>query len=109
KLRSPFVNVYVLILTLNEEVNLPRALECLGWCSDIVVVDSGSTDSTLDIAREAGCRIYEHPFENWASQGDWAMKKVEYKHPWVYYMDADEILPPELITEIEQATSQNDE
>ena len=58
----------VVILTLNEEANLPVALASLrGLNPEIFVVDSGSTDRTLEIARAAGCRVVEHPFENYAA------------------------------------------
>jgi len=97
-----------MILTLDEEANLPKALGCLGWCDDIVVVDSGSKDRTVEIAHAAGARVVFHPFTDWASQGNWALTNVTYKHPWVYYMDADEWLPEDLVKEILEVTRQDD-
>ena len=72
----------VIILTLNEEVNLPLALASLrGLDAEIFVVDSGSTDHTLAIARAAGCHVVEHPFENYALQRNWAFDQLPITHP----------------------------
>ena len=59
-------NVSILILTYNEEANLPACLESVRWSDDIHVVDSGSTDRTLELARAAGAHLYSHPFENFS-------------------------------------------
>jgi glycosyltransferase involved in cell wall biosynthesis len=95
----------VAILTLDEEQNLPRLLATLGWCDDIVVIDSGSRDATVEIARSAGARVVERRLDTWDAQGNFMLHEVEYRHPWLYYSDADEELPPDLIAEIADVTS----
>jgi glycosyltransferase involved in cell wall biosynthesis len=92
--------VSVLILTLDEEVNLPRCLASVAWCDDIVVLDSGSTDRTVEIARAAGARVIHRPFDDWSSHQNWAAREIPFKHPWVYYSDADEVVTPELRDEL---------
>lgn len=94
--------ISVLILTLNEEDNLPACLSSVKWCDDVVVLDSLSTDRTVDIAKEQGARVIQRPFDNWASHQNWALESIQYKYPWVYYSDADEIVTPELGEEIRQ-------
>lgn len=95
----------VLILTLNEEANLPRCLESVRWCDDIVVLDSFSTDKTVEIAKAAGARVIQRKFDNWASHQNWAVANIEFRHPWVYYSDADEVLTEELSKEIQAVTA----
>jgi glycosyltransferase involved in cell wall biosynthesis len=97
---SPTPLISVLVLTLNEEANLPRCLESLRWCDDIVVLDSGSSDRTVEIAKEYGARVIIRPFDNWASHQNWALESIEYRYPWLYYSDADEVMPPELRDEL---------
>lgn len=97
--------VSVLILTQDEEINLPRCLAALAWCDDIVVVDSGSSDRTLDIAREAGCRILERPFDSFAGQRNFGLEQGEYKYPWVLHLDADELMTAELLAEMNSVLS----
>jgi len=92
--------VSILILTQDEAVNLPRCLEAIRWCDDIVVLDSGSTDQTLAIAREAGCRILERPFDDFAGQRNYGLEQGDFRHPWVLHLDADEVMIPELLAEI---------
>jgi glycosyltransferase involved in cell wall biosynthesis len=94
--------ISVLIRTLNEEVNLPHCLESLRWCDDIVVLDSGSNDRTVQIAQDAGCRVLHQTFENESSQLNWAGTQIQYKHPWVYFSDADEVVPEDLKQELLQ-------
>jgi glycosyltransferase involved in cell wall biosynthesis len=86
----------VLILTLNEERSLPRCLESVAECTDIVVLDSGSTDRTVEIARAAGARVYTRPFDNFAGQRNHAQREIPFDHPWVFHLDADEQMTPEL-------------
>jgi len=92
--------ISVLILTLNEERNLSACLESVKWSDDIVVFDSFSTDRTLEIAKKAGARIIQRKFDNWASHQNWANEHINFKYPWVYYSDADEIVTPELRDEL---------
>ena len=84
------MNVSVLILTLNEEINLPGCLESVKWCDDIVVYDSFSNDQTIEIARAAGARVIQRKFDNWSAHQNWAVQNIDFKHPWVFYLDADE-------------------
>ncbi|MEL7350329.1 MAG: glycosyltransferase family 2 protein [Cyanobacteria bacterium P01_A01_bin.116] len=92
-----------LILTYNEEKNLPFALASLQPLNaPIFIVDSGSTDNTLNIAKEFGCHIVEHPFENHASQVNWALDNLPIATAWIMRLDADECLMPELVEELEQ-------
>ena len=93
------MSVSVLILTYNEEVNLPLCLHSLTWCDDIVVFDSFSTDRTVAIAEAAGCRVYQRKFDNERNQRAAALE-LPFKYPWVYNPDADEITPPRLRDEI---------
>ena len=91
----------VIILTLNEEANLPAALCSLrGLQAEICVVDSGSTDRTLAIARAAGCRVFEHAFESQAQQLNWTLATLPIGTQWVMRLDADERLTPELAQEL---------
>lgn len=92
--------ISILILTLNEQENLPACLESVKWCDDIVVLDSFSTDKTLSIAKAAGARIVQRKFDNWAAHQNWALENISFKHPWIYYSDADEIVTPELRDEL---------
>ena len=94
--------VSVLILTLNEEINLGDCLESLSWCDDVVVLDSQSTDRTRAIAAEWGTRVVSRAFDNWSAHQNWAVTNIEFRHPWVLYLDADERCPPELRDEVLQ-------
>jgi glycosyltransferase involved in cell wall biosynthesis len=93
--------VSVLLLTLNEEGNLPRCLDALSWCDDIVVLDSLSGDRTTAIATERGARVITRPFDGFAGQRNHALEEVDFRHDWVFHLDADEVFTPELAAEIE--------
>jgi glycosyltransferase involved in cell wall biosynthesis len=80
----------VLILTKNEESNLPACLAALPWCDDIVVLDSYSADGTVSIAGAAGVRVVQRAFDDFGSQRNFALKEISFKHPWVFHLDADE-------------------
>lgn len=92
--------VSAMIFTLNEEVHLPRCLASLGWCDDVIVVDSGSTDCTRDIATRSGARVFEHPFTGFGDQRNWALENTAPKHDWVLILDADERVPADLAQEL---------
>ncbi|MFA6286216.1 MAG: glycosyltransferase family 2 protein [Opitutaceae bacterium] len=89
----------IVILTLNEEQNLPACLASAAGCDDVVVLDSGSTDRTADIARAAGARVFVNRFENFAQQRNHAHETIPFHHDWVLHLDADETLTPELVAE----------
>ena len=79
------------VLTMNEEKNLPDCLASLrGFASRVVVVDSGSTDRTVEIARQAGADVYFHPFCGYAFQFNWALDNADIRTEWVLRVDADE-------------------
>lgn len=91
----------VLVLTRDEEVNIAACLDTLTWSDDIVVLDSYSTDRTLEIARRyPNVRVVQRRFDNWSRHSNWALEHITFRHPWVYYSDADERVTPELRDEI---------
>lgn len=89
----------VVIITLNEEQNLPRCLESVRWAEEVLVVDSGSKDRTREIAEKAGARVLEHPWEGYGQQKNFANSQA--KNDWILSLDADEELTTELRAEIE--------
>jgi len=89
----------VAIITLNEAENLPRTLASVGFAGEIVLVDSGSTDATVEIAKQAGARIFEEPWKGFAGQKNAAIAHAT--GDWVLSLDADEEVSPELRREIE--------
>jgi glycosyltransferase involved in cell wall biosynthesis len=88
--------ISILILTKNEERDLPGCLESVKWSDDIHVFDSYSTDRTVELAREAGARVTLRQFDNWARHQNWGLENIPFKYPWVFYIDADERVTPEL-------------
>lgn len=94
------VPISCVIFTKNEEINLPKCLKSLSWCDDIVVVDSFSSDRTLEIATSAGARVFQHPFTGFGDSRNWALEQVSFRHPWVLILDADEEVLPSLYQEM---------
>jgi glycosyltransferase involved in cell wall biosynthesis len=94
------MNISILVLTLNEEANLPACLASVQWSDDIVVLDSHSIDRTCSIAVAFGASVIERPFDNWASHQNWAMVNIPFKHEWVFYLDADERMTDTLKEEL---------
>jgi len=104
--RGHTATLSVVIITYNEEANLGHALESVeGLVRDsggeIVVVDSGSTDGTAEIARSFGAKVFAHPWDGFAAQRNWALEQATSE--WVLPLDADEVVTPELAEEIRQA------
>lgn len=99
----------VVVLTLNEERNLPACIQSVEELdAEIFVVDSGSADDTVRIAKEAGGHVCHHEFENYAAQRNWAFENLPIKTPWTLCLDADERLTPELRREIVERISVQD-
>lgn len=95
------VRVSAFILTKNEEKNLDSCLESLaGWCTDIHIVDSFSTDRTLEIAALRGAHIHQNRFEGHTKQRAWALRNVPFANEWVLALDADHRVTPELREEL---------
>jgi glycosyltransferase involved in cell wall biosynthesis len=90
-----------LILTFNEELHIPRLLESIkSLNAPTFVLDSGSTDSTLQICSDYSVTIANHPFENHPKQWDKALKSFDITTPWVIGLDADQIVTPELLSRL---------
>jgi len=89
------------VITLNEADRIGDCLASLAFCDDAVVVDSGSTDGTRDIAAAHGARVIEHPFEGFRAQKAFAVSQA--RHDWVLCLDADERVTPALRASIEAA------
>jgi len=90
--------ISAVIITLNEEEDLPRCLESVKWCDEIIVVDSHSTDRTREIAGEYGANVYEREWKGYAPQRNYGFEQVTSK--WTLWLDADECVTPELKCEI---------
>jgi glycosyltransferase involved in cell wall biosynthesis len=91
--------ISVVVLTFNEETNIEDCLESVSaWADEIFVVDSGSKDRTLEIARRYTSNIADHPFESYSSQRNWSLDHLPLKNEWVFNIDADERVTPELAT-----------
>lgn len=95
--------ISVLILTKNEQQDLPGCLASVAWCDDIHVYDSLSSDSTVEIAKTFGATVTARAFDNWAAHQNWGLQNITFKHPWVFYIDSDERMTPELVTAVHDA------
>jgi len=95
----------VLVPTNNEEGNIRDCLESVKWADEIFIIDSFSSDRTLEIARQYTDRIVQHEYINSATQKNWAIPQAKYE--WVLIVDSDERVTKELREEIEKALSEN--
>lgn len=95
-------SVTAIILTRNEELNLGECLKSIqGFAERAIVVDCGSRDRTVEIAREYGADLFTHEFSYYAQQFNWAIDNTGITTDWILRLDADERLTPELIAEVE--------
>jgi glycosyltransferase involved in cell wall biosynthesis len=106
---SSGVPVSILILTKNEQQDLPDCLASVSWSDDVHVFDSFSTDKTIDIAEAAGAKVTQRVFDNWSAHQNWGLQNIRFKHPWVFYIDADERMTPELIDAVKVIVKQSGE
>jgi glycosyltransferase involved in cell wall biosynthesis len=101
-------NVSVLILTRNEQNDLPGCLASVSWCDDVHVFDSNSSDATCEIARKFGATVTGRDYgDNTAMFGgdesghrNWALRNLPFRHEWIFVLDADERVSPQLASEI---------
>ncbi|MDQ2834778.1 MAG: glycosyltransferase family 2 protein [Acidobacteriota bacterium] len=94
--------ISVLILTRNEQHDLPACLSSVSWSDDIHVFDSHSTDNTASIASAAGAHLHTRTFDDYATHRNAALASISFKHPWVFLLDADERPTSELSREMQQ-------
>jgi glycosyltransferase involved in cell wall biosynthesis len=94
--------ISVLILTRNEQRDLPDCLSSVSWSDDIHVFDSHSTDKTVEIARAAGAKVHTRTFDDYATHRNAALTTIPFKHPWVFLPDADERPTADLSREMQQ-------
>jgi glycosyltransferase involved in cell wall biosynthesis len=93
-----------IILTYNEELNIEHCLKSVcNWTGEIIIVDSFSTDKTLEICRKYTDKIYQHPFENHGKQVNWALDNIPFTYDWIMQLDADEMVTAELANELCQS------
>ncbi|MBN1312592.1 MAG: glycosyltransferase family 2 protein [Anaerolineae bacterium] len=92
------IEISGMILTRNEETNVEDCIDGLRWTDEVVVFDSFSTDKTVELAESAGARVVQHAFENYGAQREAALKVAH--TDWVFFVDADERIPPALAAEI---------
>lgn len=94
-------DITVIILALNEELHIDRCIRSVSdFATRIIVVDSGSTDRTTEIAKQLGAEVIFHPFFNYAKQFNWALDNSSISTAWIMRLDADEYVTPELATSL---------
>jgi len=101
----PAKKVSAVIITFNESRNIRRTLSKLSWCDEIVIVDSYSTDDTLEICREFGCKIFFRSFDGYGAQKRFAVSRA--KNDWILCIDADEVPSESLCREIQDTMAKN--
>ena len=103
------IDVTVVILTKNEEANLPDCIRSVeGFAKRVVVVDSFSDDKTEEVARELGADFYQHKFVYHSTQFNWALENTDITTKWTFRLDADERLTPALCEELTALTEKHD-
>lgn len=98
--RPGSVPVTVVVLTRDEEPNIRRCLDSIAWAAQVVVLDSGSRDDTVPIARSLGADVIEQPWLGYSGQREFALRLPAVRHDWIYFADADEWVSPQLAEEI---------
>lgn len=101
--------VSVVVLTYNEEQNIEATLQSVsGWCQEIFVVDSGSTDRTTEIARQFTQNVLDHPYKDHASQWQWSLDNLPLTCEWLLALDADNIVTERLKRQIDDAVERDE-
>ena len=94
------VQVSVVVLTRNEAPNIRRCLSSVAWADQVIVVDSGSTDGTVIAAQSLRAEVVDQPWLGYSDQREFALRLPQIRHDWVYFVDADEWVSPQLADEI---------
>ncbi|HEU4472097.1 MAG TPA: glycosyltransferase family 2 protein [Flavisolibacter sp.] len=98
------IKVSAVLICFNEAARIGKTLSQLWWCDEIIVIDSGSSDATVPICREFGCKVFTHPFTGFGEQKKYGVSKAA--NDWILCPDADEVLTDELIEEIRNELNQ---
>ncbi|MBO0351975.1 glycosyltransferase family 2 protein [Phormidium pseudopriestleyi FRX01] len=99
----------IYILTHNEQIDIAACIESAMLSDEIIVVDSMSSDRTVEIARQYPVQVVQHPFESHGKQRTWMLQEIPTQHEWVYILEADERMTPELFQECLDAIANPDE
>lgn len=103
------VPVSVVVMTHNEELNVEAALRSVaGWAQEIFLVDSGSTDRTVEIARRYTCLVHVHPYADHASQWAWTLRNLPFATDWLLALDADNVVSERLKRQIADALARDE-
>jgi glycosyltransferase involved in cell wall biosynthesis len=104
---SARVPVSVIVPIKNEAGNLPRCLDSIRWADEIFVVDSQSTDGSVEIAQQHQAQVVQFQFNGtWPKKKNWALENLPFRNKWVFILDADEVLPPEAEQEFAKAIAE---
>ncbi len=101
--------VSVIILTKNEEKDLSRSLASVKWSNDVHILDSGSTDRTIEIAIEHKANVHINPFESFGKQRNFALDNIKILNDWILFLDADEVITDEFRIAMEDAIKKSDD
>jgi len=100
--------ISIVILTKNEEQDLPACLQSINWCDDVHVLDSGSSDRTLDIAKSFNAKVSVNAFESFGRQRNFALDNLGLKYDWILFLDADEVATAKFTTALRKAVLTTD-
>ncbi|WP_206072742.1 glycosyltransferase family 2 protein [Mesorhizobium temperatum] len=104
--RAP-IAIHVVILTLNESIHIARCIEsCKNQVESVTVIDSGSTDGTIEIAEKLGAEVISHPWKNYATQLNFGLSALVTRGGWLMRIDADEVLDPATPCSLSETVSQ---
>jgi glycosyltransferase involved in cell wall biosynthesis len=101
-------SVSIIVPTLDERLHVERLIDSVRELGPVYVVDAGSRDETRDLAAAAGAQVYEHPWEGYSAQKNWALDHLPIETEWVLFLDADEFVPPSLRGEIADAVKRSE-
>jgi glycosyltransferase involved in cell wall biosynthesis len=96
------MGISIFMIALNEESKIAKALDSVRWADEVIVVDGGSQDRTAQICRQHGARVFERPFDDFASQKNYAIAQAS--HNWVFGLDADESVSDMLAQAVQRVT-----
>ncbi len=99
------MTVSIVVLTKNEAADIEWCLSSLTWSDDIHVLDSGSTDATVEIAESLNAKVAYHPFTSFGEQRNYALDNLDFKHQWVLFLDADEVVTEAFHVALKEAIS----